>query len=90
MRSQVTVHRILRESTLGTGLGFSVLFEDPISMEIMSDAVITNCGHSFSKSTLDAWNKKETVRSPTSGKDNVLISCPLCNKKIKAKDCILI
>ena len=41
---------------LKTSFGFSELFEDPISFEIMVDATSTPCGHSFSAQTVPYFN----------------------------------
>ncbi|KAL6044381.1 ankyrin repeat and EF-hand domain-containing protein 1 isoform X3 [Balamuthia mandrillaris] len=60
---------MLAESSAGMGF----VFEDPISMEIMEDAVIAPCGHSFSKLTIEDWLSKK-------GK------CPCCLEPLQARE----
>lgn len=45
------------------------LITDVISSEIITNACITSCGHSFDKNTLDQWLTRSTA-------------CPLCNTKL--------
>eukprot|EP01090_Pellita_catalonica_P020826 TRINITY_DN7626_c0_g1_i1.p1 TRINITY_DN7626_c0_g1~~TRINITY_DN7626_c0_g1_i1.p1 ORF type:complete len:639 (+),score=158.78 TRINITY_DN7626_c0_g1_i1:2057-3973(+) len=54
---------------LQQSMGMSFIFEDPISFELMEEAVMTPCGHSFSKGTLEDWLAKHA-------------SCPLCNAQL--------
>eukprot|EP01087_Luapelamoeba_hula_P002003 TRINITY_DN1177_c1_g1_i1.p1 TRINITY_DN1177_c1_g1~~TRINITY_DN1177_c1_g1_i1.p1 ORF type:complete len:384 (+),score=88.39 TRINITY_DN1177_c1_g1_i1:174-1325(+) len=61
------------EKFLVQSMGMSMLFEDPITFEIMENATVAGCGHSFSESTI-----KEYVRDE--GK------CPLCNKTLAVTD----
>eukprot|EP00010_Vexillifera_abyssalis_P008212 CAMPEP_0201549110 /NCGR_PEP_ID=MMETSP0173_2-20130828/5603_1 /ASSEMBLY_ACC=CAM_ASM_000268 /TAXON_ID=218659 /ORGANISM="Vexillifera sp., Strain DIVA3 564/2" /LENGTH=212 /DNA_ID=CAMNT_0047958675 /DNA_START=17 /DNA_END=652 /DNA_ORIENTATION=+ len=44
-------------------------FEDPISLEIMKNAVSTHCGHSFSEDTLLRWMETNS-------------NCPVCKQTI--------
>jgi len=57
-------------SSLQQSMGLSVIFEDPISFEIMDNAVITICGHSFSESTITNWFKSKAL------------CCPMCSKPL--------
>eukprot|EP01121_Diplochlamys_sp_Union-15-3_P016557 TRINITY_DN5659_c0_g1_i1.p1 TRINITY_DN5659_c0_g1~~TRINITY_DN5659_c0_g1_i1.p1 ORF type:complete len:313 (+),score=46.95 TRINITY_DN5659_c0_g1_i1:58-996(+) len=49
------------------------LVEDPITLEVMEEAVIASCGHSFSKQSITDWLQKNP-------------KCPLCNTLIKAEE----
>jgi len=46
-------------------------FDDPISFEIMEDAMVTPCGHSFSKATIIDWLEKPSRKH-----------CPICKKEL--------
>jgi len=48
-------------------------FEDPVRLEIMRDAVVTSCGHSFSAETLTEWLAKQP-------------SCPVCKHVLTTAD----
>ena len=50
-------------------------FQDPITFEIMVDAVMTPYGHSFSESSIRAWLAKHAT-------------CPITKKPLAAKDLI--
>lgn len=43
------------------------ILEDPITLELMDDAVIGHCGHSFSQASIERWLREGSKRS-----------CPLC------------
>ncbi|KAH3756580.1 hypothetical protein Pelo_11608 [Pelomyxa schiedti] len=60
-------------SLLKQSFGFSKHFEDPISLDIMVEAVSTSCGHSFSAVTIAGWLKNHNT-------------CPSCNHPLKATD----
>jgi ribosomal protein S18 acetylase RimI-like enzyme len=50
------------------------IFEDPISFEIMEEAVISkSCGHSFSNKSITAWLQAQRV-------------CPICKTEITISD----
>ncbi|KAL6051322.1 Protein kinase C conserved region 2 (CalB) [Balamuthia mandrillaris] len=54
---------------LRSSIGMSILFEDPITFEMMDNATITKCGHTFSESTIRPFVEEH-------GK------CPLCNQAL--------
>ncbi|KAL6053587.1 Protein kinase C conserved region 2 (CalB) [Balamuthia mandrillaris] len=54
---------------LRSSIGMSILFEDPITFEMMENATITKCGHTFSESTIRPFVEEH-------GK------CPLCNQAL--------
>lgn len=49
-----------------------LIFEDPISFELMENAVVTECGHSFSEQTLTEWMASRD-------------ECPICQAKLSKK-----
>jgi len=50
------------------------IFEDPISFEVMEEAVISKkCGHSFSNNTITAWLQTQSI-------------CPLCKTEMTISD----
>jgi len=62
---------MLEDSTseLGMSMNLSNIFEDPIDFEVMENAMITKCGHSFSDRTVRDWLKEHN-------------HCPLCNEEL--------
>eukprot|EP01113_Clastostelium_recurvatum_P029178 TRINITY_DN3521_c0_g1_i1.p1 TRINITY_DN3521_c0_g1~~TRINITY_DN3521_c0_g1_i1.p1 ORF type:complete len:672 (-),score=209.61 TRINITY_DN3521_c0_g1_i1:68-2083(-) len=60
----------LHNKSLSASLGLSTIFEDPISFDVMEDAMMTPCGHSFSESSITEWLRKHQ-------------HCPICNKGLK-------
>lgn len=48
---------------------FGRLLEDPVSLELMEDAMMTSCGHSFSLRTVEQLEKSNNT-------------CPICNSAI--------
>ncbi|EFA80902.1 hypothetical protein PPL_06137 [Heterostelium album PN500] len=49
------------------------LITDPITISIMEDAVISTCGHSFDRNSIEGWLKRQP-------------NCPLCKKPLTIKD----
>jgi len=47
--STTTTSSLEDPATMKQSMGMSFIFEDPISMEIMQEADMVPCGHSFSK-----------------------------------------
>mmetsp|Transcript_2673 Transcript_2673/g.6435 ORF Transcript_2673/g.6435 Transcript_2673/m.6435 type:complete len:736 (-) Transcript_2673:309-2516(-) len=52
--------------------GLASVFEDPISFDVLQDAVVAKCGHSFSKDSLNEWFRRNPQRP----------SCPLCKSEL--------
>jgi len=50
-------------------------FEDPITLDLMEDAVMAPCGHSFSKDSIEQWLAPQ-------GQD----FCPLCKQRFASKE----
>lgn len=50
------------------------IFEDPVTFEVMRDAVVSTCGHSFSLDSLSQWL-------------NTHDSCPICKHALRLEDC---
>merc|ERR1711879_320022 len=56
-------------------MGF--IFEDPVTYEIMENAVMAPCGHSFSETTVADWHK-----------DDEETTCPVCNTNFYKQDVV--
>ena len=52
-----------------------------ICHDILVEATVTNCGHSYCKSCIEMWKKKES-KSLDHGKEK-LAKCPNCNAEIQ-------
>ena len=52
-----------------------------ICHDILVEATVTNCGHSYCKSCIETWKKKES-KSLDHGKEK-LAKCPNCNTEIQ-------
>eukprot|EP00026_Physarum_polycephalum_P011564 Phypoly_transcript_11799.p1 GENE.Phypoly_transcript_11799~~Phypoly_transcript_11799.p1 ORF type:complete len:344 (+),score=27.53 Phypoly_transcript_11799:83-1033(+) len=50
------------------------IFEDPVTFEVMRDAVVSTCGHSFSQASLAQWLKNHDT-------------CPICKHQLKLDEC---
>eukprot|EP01102_Stenamoeba_stenopodia_P014042 TRINITY_DN4631_c0_g1_i3.p1 TRINITY_DN4631_c0_g1~~TRINITY_DN4631_c0_g1_i3.p1 ORF type:complete len:268 (-),score=33.49 TRINITY_DN4631_c0_g1_i3:45-848(-) len=62
-------------ANLKLSLGMASIFEDPITFEVMENAVITPCGHSFSQYSVEDWLEKHKT-------------CPLCNSPLAKADVV--
>lgn len=50
------------------------IFEDPVTFEVMRDAVVSPCGHSFSLTSISQWLSNHDT-------------CPICKHSLKLVDC---
>jgi len=50
------------------------IFEDPVTFEVMRDAVVSSCGHSFSMASISQWLSNHD-------------SCPICKHTLKLDEC---
>lgn len=51
------------------------IFDDPVTFEVMKDAVVSSCGHSFSMASIAQWLETHDT-------------CPICNHTLRKEDCI--
>lgn len=60
--------------SLSLFLQMEAIFEDPVTFEVMRDAVVSACGHSFSMASISQWLERHDT-------------CPICKHVLRVEEC---